>query len=207
MTGSLFFSAHFLLFTIALFIMLLLAITEVVGSTIRTSPLGWLTSRLPQFVHRGAAKNKINELPIFTLIILFLLSIGVWGYGFQFLWFALYDHFASVWLLLLPVILLSILFTVFLSHWLSQLAFQQPLTTTNGAPNLLGRIATICSGNARPGVSSHARVRDELGQLHYIEVEPEFGELVQHSDVILIAKQQHVYLAKSLPKDNKLLNQ
>ena len=207
MTGSLFFSTHFLLFNIALLSMLFLAVTEVVGSKFKTSPLGWLTSRLPQFVHRGAAKNKIHELPIFTLIILFLLSIGVLGYGLQLMWFAIYQQFASVWLLLFPVILLSMLFTVFLSHWLSQLAYQQPLTTIDGAPNLLGRIATICSGNARPGNSSHARVRDELGQLHYIEVEPEFGELTINTDVILVSKQQHVYLAKALPKDNKLLNQ
>lgn len=206
MTGSLFFSTHFLLFTLALLSMLFLAITEVVGSTIKTSPLGWLTSRLPQFVLREVVKNKIHELPIFALIILFLLSIGVMGYCLQFLWFALYDHFASVWLLLLPVILLSILFTIFLSHWLSQLAYQQPASTLSKTPNLLGRIATVCSGTARPGSSSHARVRDELGQLHYIEVEPEFGELTLHSEVILISKQQHIYLAKTLPKDNHLLN-
>ena len=206
MIGSLFFSTHFLVFTLALISMLLLAITELVSSTFKTSPLGWLTSRLPKFVHRVVIKTKINELPIFTLIILSLLSIGLIGYGMQFLWFAIYDHFASAWVIMVPVILLSILFTIFLSHWLSQLAFQQPATTLSATPNLLGRIATVCGGIARPGVSSHARVRDELGQLHYIEVEPEFGELLLHSDVILVSKQQHIYLAKTLPKDNQLLS-
>ncbi len=206
MTGSLFFSTHFLVFTLALISMLLLAIMELVGSTFKTSPLGWLTSRLPKFVHRVVIKTKINQLPIFTIIILSLLSFGLIGYGMQFLWFAAYNHFASVWVLMLPVILLSILFTIFLSHWLSQLAFQQPATTLSAAPELLGRIATMCGGVARPGISSHARVRDELGQLHYIEVQPEFGELLLHSDVILVAKQQHIYLAKTLPKDNQLLS-
>ncbi len=62
--------------------------------------------------------------------------------------------------------------------------------------NLLGRLATISSGNARPGFSTQARVRDEYGQLHYVQVEPEFGELEFQSQIILIREKHYIILVK-----------
>ncbi len=56
--------------------------------------------------------------------------------------------------------------------------------------DLLGRLATISSGNARPGFSAQARVRDEFGQLHYVQVEPEFGELEFQAQIIVCAKKK-----------------
>jgi hypothetical protein len=47
-----------------------------------------------------------------------------------------------------------------------------------------------------------ARVRDESGHLHYVQVEPEFGELPLHSEVILFSKNDAVYLAKLLPEEH-----
>ncbi len=65
--------------------------------------------------------------------------------------------------------------------------------------NLLGRLATISSGSARPGFSAQARVRDEFGQLHYVQVEPEYGELELYSQVILIKVHKSHYVAKKSP--------
>ncbi len=51
-------------------------------------------------------------------------------------------------------------------HCLDQV-IKPKLTHTNY--NLLGRLATISSGSARPGFSAQARVRNEFGQLHYVQ--------------------------------------
>lgn len=72
--------------------------------------------------------------------------------------------------------------------------------------NLLGRLATISSGNARPGFSAQARVRDEFGQLHYVQVEPEFGELEFQSQIILIRLKKSHYVAKAICASNRLFN-
>ncbi len=72
--------------------------------------------------------------------------------------------------------------------------------------NLLGRLATISSGNARPGFSAQARVRDEYGQLHYVQVEPEFGELGFQSQIILIRMRKSHYVAKKICKSNQLFS-
>lgn len=78
-------------------------------------------------------------------------------------------------------------------HCLDQV-IKPKLTHTNY--NLLGRLATISSGSARPGFSAQARVRDEFGQLHYVQVEPEYGELELYSQVILIKVHKSHYVAK-----------
>ena len=72
--------------------------------------------------------------------------------------------------------------------------------------NLLGRLATISSGNARPGFSAQARVRDEYGQLHYVQVEPEFGELEFQSQIILIRQKHSHYIGKKICVSNRLFN-
>ncbi len=80
-------------------------------------------------------------------------------------------------------------------HCLDQV-IKPKLTHTNY--NLLGRLATISSGNARPGFSAQARVRDEFGQLHYVQVEPEYGELELYSQVILVKVHKSHYVAKKI---------
>ena len=68
--------------------------------------------------------------------------------------------------------------------------------------DLLGRLATISSGNARPGFSAQARVRDEFGQLHYVQVEPEFGELEFQAQIIIVRKKRSHYLAKKISAED-----
>ena len=72
--------------------------------------------------------------------------------------------------------------------------------------DLLGRLATISSGNARPGFSAQARVRDEFGQLHYVQVEPEFGELEFQAQIIIVRKKRSHYLAKKISASNNLFS-
>jgi len=80
-------------------------------------------------------------------------------------------------------LVISSFFTVFMIHCLDQVI--KTKITTNQV-DLLRRLATVSIGNARTGFSAQGRVRDEKGQLHYVQVEPEFGELEFQSQIILI---------------------
>lgn len=207
MTGSMFFSAPFLLFTLALMATLVLALGETLGTSLKFSPSAWIEARLPRVVLLILHRLQVKQFPVFILTILFLLSSGVFGYLLQFIYYALTDAFASLWFIMLPVLFISLLFSVLLGHWLSQLMYSDRSIPIIGQPDLLGRIATICRGDAKPGFSAQARIRDQQGHLHYVEVEPEFGELELHSEVILVSKHDHLYTAKLLPRDNHLLDQ
>jgi hypothetical protein len=58
--------------------------------------------------------------------------------------------------LILPALIIAIFFTVFMIHCLDQVIKPQ---IEHHNTNLLGRLATISSGNARPGFSAQARSR------------------------------------------------
>lgn len=64
--------------------------------------------------------------------------------------------------------------------------------------HLVGRFATIVSGHARPGFSAQATVRDHMGRLHYVQVEPEYGELELQTQVILVGYSEFHYVAKKI---------
>ena len=139
-----------------------------------------------------------------TLIVFFfLMNFSFSGYFLQFLIYSQEYHFLPAYYIILPALIIAIFFTVFMIHCLDQVI---PPKYKKNDVNLLGRLATISSGNARPGFSAHALVRDEYGQLHYVQVEPEFGELEFQSQIILIRLRKSHYVAKKICKSNRLFS-
>lgn len=105
--------------------------------------------------------------------------------------------------LLLPTLVIALFFTVFMIHCLDQVIRPQ---FERKQKNLIGRLATICNGNARPESTAQARVRDEYGQLHYVQVRSEFGEIEMHSQIILIRMRESYYIAKKIVESNHLFD-
>ncbi|TQR68814.1 OB-fold-containig protein [Acinetobacter sp. RF14B] len=139
-----------------------------------------------------------------TLIILFfLMNFSFSGYLLQFLIYSQEMEFLPAYYLILPALIIASFFTVFMIHCLDQVI---PPKYKKNHVNLLGRLATISSGNARPGFSAQARVRDEYGQIHYVQVEPEFGELEFQSQIILIRVRKSHYIAKKICQSNQLFS-
>ncbi|BDE23328.1 hypothetical protein OCUAc20_18280 [Acinetobacter baumannii] len=141
---------------------------------------------------------KFSKALIFVFL---LINFSFAGYFLQLSFFAIQHYFITPFYLIIPALVIAIFFTVFMIHCLDQV-IKPKLTHTNY--NLLGRLATISSGSARPGFSAQARVRDEFGQLHYVQVEPEYGELELYSQVILIKVHKSHYVAKKISVSNDL---
>src|SRR5690606_33344977 len=116
------------------------------------------------------------------IILLFLMNFSFYGYLLQFLFYSQEVEFLRAYYLILPAFILVSFVTASMIHCLHQVI---PPKYQKNHVNLLGRLATISSGNPRPGFSAQARVRDECGQIHYVLVEPEFGELEFQSQIIL----------------------
>lgn len=64
---------------------------------------------------------------------------------------------------------------------------------------LIGRVATIISGTAKPENPVQAKVKDEHGKTHYIMVEPDKAEesFETHSKVVLVSQSGAVFKAIS----------
>ncbi|MGE8540733.1 OB-fold-containig protein [Acinetobacter sp. ANC 3813] len=188
-------------FHLSLIAVVLLGLAETVG---------YYFNLRPSKVFRGFSSKHLDELPMLsvkfskTLIIFFLLmNFSFAGYFLQFCIYAREMTFFPAYYLILPALIIAIFFTVFMIHCLDQVI---PAKRLKQEVNLLGRLATISSGNARPGFSAQARVRDEFGQLHYVQVEPEFGELEFQSQVILIRTKKSHYIAKRISPSNRLFS-
>ncbi|OTG82590.1 hypothetical protein B9T33_03840 [Acinetobacter sp. ANC 5054] len=188
-------------FHLSLLAVLLLGMVETIGYYINISPSQLLKKIAPQ---------RLEELPLLnvkfskTLILFFLLmNFSFAGYVLEFCIHAQENRFIPAYYLMLPALIIAIFFTVFMIHCLDQVV---PPKYKKETVNLLGRLATISSGNARPGFSAQARVRDEYGQLHYVQVEPEFGELEFQSKIILIRQKKSLYIGKKICASNRLFN-
>lgn len=186
-------------FHLSLLALILLSMVETIGYYFNIRPTQYLKSLSPK---------KLSESPLLnvkfskTLIVVFLLmNFSFSGYFLQLCVYAQRQEFLPAYYLIIPALIIAIFFTVFMIHCLDQVI--KPIETKQQV-SLLGRLATISSGNARPGFSAQARVRDEFGQLHYVQVEPEFGELEFQSQIILIRLKKSHYIAKKISKSNSL---
>lgn len=186
-------------FHLSLLALILLSMVETIGYYFNIRPTQYLKSLSPK---------KLSESPLLnvkfskTLIVVFLLmNFSFSGYFLQLCVYAQQQEFRPAYYLIIPALIIAIFFTVFMIHCLDQVI--KPIETKQQV-SLLGRLATISSGNARPGFSAQARVRDEFGQLHYVQVEPEFGELEFQSQIILIRLKKSHYIAKKISKSNSL---
>ena len=188
-------------FHLSVLALILLSMAETFGYYIGLRPSTFLKKISPDWlIESPLLQVKFSKVLIFVFL---LLNFSFAGYFLQLSIFASKQVFAAWYYVVLPALVIAIYFTVFMIHCLDQVI--KPKVTLNQV-DLLGRLATVSSGNARPGFSAQARVRDENGQLHYIQVEPEFGELEFQSQIILIRFRKSHYIAKKISISNHLFS-
>lgn len=188
-------------FHICVLALIMLSMAETLGVYIGLRPSTFIKKIAPYWLsHSPLLQVKFSKVLIFVFL---LINFSFAGYFLQLLSFAYQDIFIPWYYVILPALIIAIFFTVFMIHCLDQVIKPHLKYTQT---NLLGRLATVSSGNARPGFSAQARVRDELGQLHYVQVEPEFGELELHSQILLIRFKKSHYIAKKIARTNQLFN-
>jgi len=188
-------------FHLSVLALILLSMAETFGYYIGLRPSTFLKKISPDWlIESPLLQVKFSKVLIFVFL---LLNFSFAGYFLQLSIFASKQIFAAWYYVVLPALVIAIFFTVFMIHCLDQVI--KPKVALNQV-DLLGRLATVSSGNARPGFSAQARVRDENGQLHYIQVEPEFGELEFQSQIILIRFRKSHYIAKKISISNHLFS-
>jgi hypothetical protein len=188
-------------FHLSVLALILLSMAETFGYYLGIRPSTFLKKVSPDWlIESPLLQVKFSKVLIFVFL---LLNFSFAGYFLQLSIFASKQEFAAWYYVILPALVIAIFFTVFMIHCLDQVI--KPKITTNQV-DLLGRLATVSSGNARPGFSAQARVRDENGQLHYVQVEPEFGELEFQSQIILIRFRKSHYIAKKISTSNQLFS-
>ncbi|OTG82901.1 OB-fold-containig protein [Acinetobacter sp. ANC 4648] len=196
-----FFEPDLMPFHISVILLILLSMAETIGYYIGLRPSTFFKRISPDWLtHSPFIQVKFAKV---LIVVFFLITFSFAGYLLQLIVYASQHHFFPWYYMIIPALIIAIFFTVFMIHCLDQVIKPQVIQTQ---VNLLGRLATVSSGNARPGFSAQARVRDEFGQLHYVQVEPEFGELEFQSQIILIRFRKSHYIAKNISRSNHLFS-
>lgn len=188
-------------FHLSVLFLCLLSMAETLGYYIGLRPSSFFKKIVPHWLsHSPLLQVKFSKV---LILVFLLINFSAAGYLLQLISFAYHAHFMAWYFVLLPAMIIASFFTAFMIHCLDQVI--RPKLATKQT-RLLGRLATISSGTARPGFSAQARIRDEYGQMHYVQVEPEFGELEFQSQILLIRFKKSHYIAKKIAPSNHLFN-
>ncbi|MEI2743803.1 MAG: OB-fold-containig protein [Candidatus Competibacter sp.] len=180
---ELFFAPESWLFTVAVLLLLAIAILEGLALLIGLSLSGLLDHLLPDAAHgiEGVSDSwlgwlHIGKVPILVLLVILLTAFAVIGYtinsvihgGFGFYPPAPVSAVAA-FLGALPVVRMS-------GAAIARL-IPRDETTAVSFDSLVGRMAVVVSGTARAGYPAEARVKNLHGQTLYVRVEPEGSDL------------------------------
>lgn len=204
------------LFSMALALMLLIALAEVAALFVGQSLSEGMDTLLPESLINPHAEVgladadtalsrllgwlRIGQVPLLMLLVILLLSFGLLGLLIQ---------GASKFLLgfLLPMVLaapLAFLLALpcvrFLGGVLEKV-IPRDETTAVSADTLVGRIGIVTLGTARSTVPAEARVKDEHGYNHYVRVVPDDAAafLPQGSVILLVSRAGGIYKAIDNP--------
>lgn len=197
---SFLFSPELMPFHLCVISLILISVIETIGFYLGVHPLRFLRKIVSIPIPNSIFQVKFSKV---LVLIFFLINFSFAGYFFQLAFFSYQEKFAPTIYVIFPTLFVATFFTIFMIHCLDQVIRPQ---LNNKNPNLIGRLATISKGFARPNQTAQAHVRDEYGQLHVIEVRSEFGEIKKDEHVILIQKKDHQYTAKKISESNHLFD-
>jgi hypothetical protein len=168
-------------FALATGLIIAVAIAEGLALLIGASTSQWLDGALGGDgdtegpINAALGWLHIGKVPILAIVVIFLTTFAVIGFGFQFVARAATGHLMPQ-LFAVGVAGIGGVFAVrFLGTALGRMV---PKDETSAIPDasLIGRVGTIVIGTARMGRPAEARVRDEYGTNHYVMIEPEDAE-------------------------------
>lgn len=191
--NGLFVASETLPFTVALCIMLGLAVVEGIGLFTAISPSTWLDGLMPEIDAPDGLEGALGwlhlgKVPVLVLLILFLFGFTASGYAVQ----LIAHHMAGTYL---PALLAAVPATLagfatvrgvgaVLVH-----IIPRDESSAVGELDLLGRIGIVTQGIARTGHPAEVKVRDMHGHHHYLRLEPDVdGDVFEEGTTVLVVK-------------------
>jgi hypothetical protein len=183
-------------FTVATFLMLLIAIVEGIAMVVGANISETLQHVLPDpwdNIHGPFDKLLgwlyVGRVPMLVLLVLFLAGFALTGFALN----LVAHRFLGMWAPLLVSVPAAFFATLpivrIFGAGLARL-IPQDQTYAVSFESLIGRVATIVNGTARQGYPAQARVPNEHGQNLYVMVEPEIeGMTFQSGERVLLTKQ------------------
>lgn len=199
-----------IIFSAALVLMLMIALLEGVGMLFGLGVSSLLENLLPEHdfsphaevgqidadsaLSRFLGWLRIGQVPILMLLMIFLLCFSLLGLIAQNLLQQLTGWLAPGWLAV-PLIMFLSLPLVRIGGGVLQWLMPKDETTAVTPESLIGRVAIITLGTAAYRYPAEARVKDQHGYSHYIQLEPDNSSdtFEQGSAVLLLSREGSIY--------------
>ena len=199
------FDPAFAPFTIALLLMVLMAVLEAGSLAFGASVSGLLDDAfdgpdVPD-AHPGLLDSffgwlGFGRVPAMVLLAALLLCFGVIGITLQHLWHSMFGAYLLSFLLA-PVAAVASLFP---TRWIARLIqrfLPKEESDAVSTESFVGKIAIILRGEAEPGRPAEAKLKDQHGASHYLLVEPDEADarFLAGAEVLIVAKTGAVFKA------------
>lgn len=197
-------------FSVALVIVVILAMIEGVGLMIGAGIFGFLDGLLPDielgvdgpdFTTPSLSGQfltwlRIGKVPVIFSLIIFLVAFGLLGLFLQGMVTSLFRAPLPALLASVPALVLS-LPVVRAGNSILGKIIPGDETSVVSRDSLIGKLATLTGGEARPNYPAQGKVKDQHGQTHYILIEPDMATDVFASGelVLLVRRKKSVYFA------------
>jgi hypothetical protein len=168
-------------FTVAIGLLLALAVLEAASLVVGVSMSHWLDMAVDHPDHPDHPDGPVNaalgwlhigKVPLLALLVIFLTAFAILGIAGQFLAKAVLGGFLPTPIVVPIAAVLGILAVRVFGRALGRLVPRDESTAISDT-SLVGRIGTVVIGTASAGRPAEARLTDEHGNSHYVMVEPD----------------------------------
>ena len=181
-------------FTVATFLLLLIAIVEGIALVVGASLSQSLQSLLPDHeVHAGPFDRALDwmsfgRVPLLVWVVLLLASFALTGFALNLVVHELFGLWAPPLIASIAAFLIALPIVRLTGAGIARV-IPRDETYAVSFDSLVGRVATIVTGTARVGYPAQAKVANEHGQMLYVMVEPEAeGMTFQSGERVLLNK-------------------
>ena len=206
-------------FTLAMAMMLVLATLELLGFLFGLSIAGFLDGWFDFDIGEADSSELVTvslvdkfmgwlhfgKVPVLILLAVFLVSFGILGYLLQGTLWAV-SGLLLPWWIAVPVVLPLTLPCVRVFGGTLARILPKDETQSVSQAGLVGRMATVVLGTARPGSPAQAKVRDQHGQTHYVMVEPDQPDDAFHAGETVLLVAQAGAIFRVIRNDNPALS-
>lgn len=197
--SSLFIAHETLPFTVALCIMLGLAVIEGIGLFTAISPSEWLDGLVPSVDAPDGLEGALGwlhlgRMPVLVLLILFLFGFAMCGYIVQMIARDITGGYLPGFLAAIPAVFAGITTVRSLGSVLVHI-IPRDESSAVGEMDLLGLTGVVTQGVARNGHPAEVKVRDANGRYHYLRLEPDVDTdtFAEGTTVLVVRKLGAVY--------------
>lgn len=200
-------------FAVAIALMLLIALLEGVTTILGMGLSGLLDSIVPDLdvdldvdidgdfqtagpVTRILGWLRIGQVPVLVLLVVFLTSFGLIGFGVQSASHRMSGQFLSTYAAVGVSLVLALPLVRMCGGILAKI-IPQDETEAVSEKSFIGLVAVVTTGKAKMGSPAQGKITDRYGQTHYVMIEPDEAgeEFLQGAEVLLVHQQGATFSA------------